>query len=71
VLDERTRYNLWIGWSNYCAHNPMVGRLGLNWYASSGRQERSKRLFDAAAEVRKMLDDRETEESSRPERSAF
>jgi hypothetical protein len=27
------------------------GRMGLGWYAASGWQERSKELFDAAAEV--------------------
>ena len=59
MLDERTRYNLWVGGSgtNYPVYHKNsvtvldVFGLGFHWYAGSGWQGRSKKLFEAAGGV--------------------
>ena len=61
VLDERTRYLSWIFDLQYLNHNRGGGILGshcplsLGWYPWSGWQERSRKLYQAAAEVARAL----------------
>ena len=53
ILDERTRYNLWAPDDpHYRMHsNLRGGGVGWHWYAGSGWQQRSAKLYNAAAEV--------------------
>jgi hypothetical protein len=52
VLDERSRCNRWAHNGGYTDKGQCLTRgLGYGWYAQSGWQERSKKLFDAAAEA--------------------
>ena len=58
ILDERTRHNMWTGFTRWgLCPGAMQGLYGLgyHWYASSGWQQRSEELFNAAAEVAKTL----------------
>jgi hypothetical protein len=61
MLDERTRYISWgegrftVDWGPY-SFLP-GGPLGSRWYGYSGWQERSERLFAAAAEAQKLMNE--------------
>jgi hypothetical protein len=59
VLDERTRYIMWVFDLNYVNYNTsgcMIRKpLDLNWYAGSGWRERSARLFEIAGEVARII----------------
>jgi hypothetical protein len=55
ILDERTRYQIWTGFTRWglmpSAMNDGPYALGLHWYAGSGWQDRSEKLFTAAAGI--------------------
>lgn len=60
VLDERTRYIMWVfdlSYVNYNIRGCIIGEpLGLNWYSGSGWQRRSGSLFELAGEVARVID---------------
>jgi hypothetical protein len=65
ILDERTRANMWvfeydnvIDYNIGSRHTLMGGAADINWYGASGWRERTKELYDAAAEVAGALRDK-------------
>jgi hypothetical protein len=62
ILDQRIRYNLWCmdmkAWTARGKNRFLPGgSIGFDWYAGGSRwQDRSKALYDAAAEVQTKLD---------------
>ncbi len=60
LLDERTRYAMWVfdvSYMNYNQGGSTLGRpLDLGWFAGSGWQERSEKLYNMAAGVAQALD---------------
>jgi hypothetical protein len=61
VLDERTRYIMWVfdykSMVDYNHRGSLTpgGPVDVNWYAGSGWQDRAEKLFSAAAEVARAL----------------
>ena len=57
ILDERTRHNQWANeFSSSIRTFLPGGPLGFDWYAGSGWQERSQKLYAAATEVAQALE---------------
>ncbi len=60
ILDERTRYNIWVYNRDYVNYNlpfsVLPGNaLPVTWYSGSGWQQRSQKLFTIAAQVTQAL----------------
>jgi len=56
ILDERSRFHRWMHMHNATDRGQILSiPMGYGWYAGSGWQERTKKLFDAAAEAAEAL----------------
>ncbi len=72
LLDERTRCNLWGQPGLMYVRLPLPGgQLGPHWFAGSGWQQRSEKLYTAAAEVAARLTAMSAVESNLPKFKAL